>query len=52
MMAEDRATLGFVAVACIAGAAALLANGEGQFCIFIVGIAVFAGHVAIKENAP
>jgi hypothetical protein len=51
-MAEDRATLGFISVAMTAGAACLLANGESWLCIFISGIAVFAGHVAIKANKP
>jgi hypothetical protein len=48
MMPRDGATLGFVSVASTAGAAALLANGEPLLCVFIAGIAVFAGHVAIR----
>lgn len=47
MTPEDRLTLGFVSVASTAGAACLLANGEPLLCVFIAGVAVFAGHVAI-----
>lgn len=48
MMPEDRFTLGFVSVASTADAACLLANGEPLRCVFIAGVAVFAGHVAIR----
>ena len=48
MMPEDRFTLGFVSVASTAGAACLLANDYPLLCAVLWGVAVFAGHVAIR----
>jgi hypothetical protein len=50
MTTEDRVTLGFVAVVCVIGAAALAAYGHDSLCIGIAALGGSAWHVATRRD--
>lgn len=52
MMAEDRITLGAIAVVCTIGVAALLPEGHVLLALFVAGVGCFAWYVAIREMKP
>jgi hypothetical protein len=50
MTTEDRVTLGFVAVVCVIGAAALLAHGHSVLSVGMTTLGGYAWYVALHEG--